>query len=263
MKTPSSPVSLFTASQHEGADLQFFVHQAKVAPQKLKETHPLLIYQSTDRFITRCSAPEQPTHATFYALTWNKTHPNVMNEQFIALEPSGVSLGPLKYDLSKSIVLYKNTGLHLHLVFSCMEQNHKTRQPPLTPPRVFGRIKLNLKKKRNWKSLNSISYYRPHIYRASNQKALTLERKISWKLSGNARIIFLHPNKKIKYIFRTIKFLGFFLHRGTIFMTSKQLISPNSYGWKNIYTWFINVHVCICIFIKYVYSIYHGSICCI
>lgn len=151
MKTPSSPVSLFTASQHEGADLQFFVHQAKVAPQKLKETHPLLIYQSTDRFITRCSAPEQPTHATFYALTWNKTHPNVMNEQFIALEPSGVSLGPLKYDLSKSIVLYKNTGLHLHLVFSCMEQNHKTRQPPLTPPRVFGRIKLNLKKKKKLK----------------------------------------------------------------------------------------------------------------
>lgn len=72
-----------------------YVHQAKAAPHKWRKRIQRSVLRVPIGFITRCSALEQQTHATSSALAWNKTCLDVMNEQFIAFDLSGVSLGPL------------------------------------------------------------------------------------------------------------------------------------------------------------------------
>lgn len=90
------PVSLFTASQHEGADLVLCaVANTFIRPSLLLKNKGKA-HLSEYRSVSLADVQLQNNQHTKRSQHRPGTrHPDVMNEQFIALEPSGVSLGPL------------------------------------------------------------------------------------------------------------------------------------------------------------------------
>lgn len=98
---------------------------------QMKETHPEFSSQSTDRFHYQMFSSRTTKTCNFLCISLDRNTSWCNEWAVYSFRPVWSLFGPFKTH---------------KFVYSCTKQNHKTRQLPLTPPRVFWQNQTKKKK---------------------------------------------------------------------------------------------------------------------